>query len=315
MNDDVLEMLANSATTFAKSDPDRARRFRGQSTGFDRQAWRNIASQGWLSVLIPEERNGLGLGVAAAAVIARVLGRASLPEPFVATGVLAMACMGASESSEPWRSRLAQIMSGDSIVSVAWQDDRGSIDIGHSGVTGIKSKLGYELTGASRFVAVPRADAFIVYATGEDALVWVPADAPGLEVRLECCPDGSALAWLQFRQVTLPAEARLSRAGEASSILRTALDAALVANAAELLGIMDGALDMTLKYLRTRKQFGVPIGSYQSLQHRAVDLWIARELSEAAIHGRPGHWTIRHHLRISAPRRRAVQKRVRHNPR
>src|ERR1700676_5294309 len=126
MNEDVLEMLADSAAAFAKSDPDGARRFRGQSPSFDSQAWRHMASQGWLSVLIPEERNGLGLGLTAATVIARALGRAARPEPFVATGVLAMSCLAATARDEPWQARLAQLMSGDCIVSVAWQDERGS---------------------------------------------------------------------------------------------------------------------------------------------------------------------------------------------
>jgi alkylation response protein AidB-like acyl-CoA dehydrogenase len=111
----------------------------------------------------------------------------------------------------------------------------------------------------------------------------VPRGASGLRIDREPCPDGSELGKLLFSNVSLGAQDRLIHRAAAANVLQRAINAGLVACSAELLGIMDGALEKTLEYLRTRKQFGVPIGSFQALQHRAVDIWIQRELCEAAV--------------------------------
>jgi alkylation response protein AidB-like acyl-CoA dehydrogenase len=276
---DILDMLASSVSGFAKADPERVRRLRGVTPHIDREAWRKMAEHGWLAIIPAEECGGLGLGIVPAAVLARGLGRKALPEPFVPVAVLAAACLAAAPDCS---ARLADLMAGQLLVGTAWQDSLGSLSLDHAGVQSAALGSGFLLTGSARFVSVPDADAFIVYARGEAGLYWVPASTPGLAVVREQCADGSPLGWLSLNAV-VAADARFIAGRQAANVLGRAVDKALVACSAELLGVMDSVLDLTLDYLRTRRQFGVPIGSNQTLQHMAVDMWISREITEAAV--------------------------------
>ena len=114
-------------------------------------------------------------------------------------------------------------------------------------------------------------------------LHWIGCNAAGLSSRPEARADGSASARLGFDQVSASAATRVASSTCAGAALALALEHAMTAASAELLGVMDSALTLTLEYLRTRVQFGKPIGSYQALQHRAVDLYIQKELSRAAL--------------------------------
>lgn len=128
-------------------------------------------------------------------------------------------------------------------------------------------------------------DAFIVSARSARGLElhWIARDAAGLSCTPEIRADGSASARLSFDRVTASDATRLASNACAEAALVLALDHAAVAASAELYGVMDSALALTLDYLRTRVQFGKPIGSFQALQHRAVDLYIQKELSRAAL--------------------------------
>jgi alkylation response protein AidB-like acyl-CoA dehydrogenase len=285
MSDDILDMLHDSASAFAGADPGRARRHRGLAPYYDAQAWREIARQGWLSILVPEESGGLGLGIEPATIVARAFGRHALCEPFVAVGVLAAVSLAAAAQSDQAAAGLAGLLAGERTVGVCWQGVRGEIDPFDEAICVVEAAGRRALRGTGRFVAVPTADAFVVlaYHGEEAALYWVEADAPGLSIRHEAAADGTALGEMEFADVAVIDADRLVSGENAKAVLRRALDAAAIAVAAELLGVMDGALEMTTDYLRTRQQFGVAIGSFQSLQHRAVDLWIQREITEAAI--------------------------------
>jgi alkylation response protein AidB-like acyl-CoA dehydrogenase len=285
VNIDVLAMLADSVAVFARSDPSRARRLRGGDPPFGIVDWKRIAEQGWLSVLVPESQGGLGLGVSAASVIARELGRAALPEPFVPVAVMAATCLADCDDKSQWAATISALCAGNLIATMAWQDRMGNIDGDACGVTASEAGGETVLEGATRFVPVPSADAFVVSARGADGigLYWVARNLPGLVLTSEACPDGSALGDLSLNAVRLPRSECIVTSSRASAVLQRSLDVALVANAAELVGVMDTALALTLEYLRNRRQFGVAIGSFQALQHRSVDIWIQRQLAAAAV--------------------------------
>jgi alkylation response protein AidB-like acyl-CoA dehydrogenase len=267
-SDVTLELLSDVASSFAKRDPERVRALRDSGSQLDREMWRRIAGIGWLSMMVPEELDGANLGLAAAVILTRRLGRAAFLEPFVAAGVLAPLVLAAAED-DGREARIASVMSGELVVGVGW----------HGGVS---TEAGGRLTGHSRFVGVAGADAYVVGAHEPSGLglYWVPADADGLIVCAERFADGTFSAHLQLDDV---AGAALVSPARGQDLLSGALDAARIALAGELVGIADAALELTLDYLRQRKQFGRPIGAFQALQHRAVDMWMARELAGAAL--------------------------------
>jgi alkylation response protein AidB-like acyl-CoA dehydrogenase len=266
-DDSTLELIADVAASFAVRDAPRVRDLRDAGGQIDRAMWRRLAENGWLGALVPEELGGAGLSIDAVAIVARRLGFGAFPEPFVAAGVLAPLLLAAAHANGD---RLASVLAGEQIVGVGWQSD--GARIAHDG----------SLHGDSRFLGIGAADAYIVAAqhAGAIGLYWVVADAPGLTVTLEQCADGTRSAALGFDGVQADT---LVAAGAAQAPLAAALDTARIALAAELCGVMDATLELTLDYLCQRKQFGVRIGSFQALQHRAVDAWIQRELADAAL--------------------------------
>ena len=283
MTDDTLSMLADASSAFAVFDGKRVRALRGSDNGFDRGRWHAIAEQGWLAVLTPESRGGPGLGAAAANVIARRLGYALFPEPFVACGVMASVCIAETESGSANDARLARVLSGQTVAALAWQDDAGGLELAPP-VQASEGPSGTTLNGASRFVPVP-ADAYIVAARSAAgvALYWVDSTAKGIGLEREPRADGGSSIRLRLHDVRVAAGDRIAAPPVGARALQRAIDTAIAATGAELVGLAERMLEMTLEYLRTRQQFGKPIGSFQALQHRAVDLWIQGELAKAAV--------------------------------
>lgn len=263
-----LALLADFASTFTTLDAERVRALRNAGGWIDRDMWRRISETGWTSILVPEELDGAGLGVDAAVIVSRRLGRGAFPEPFVAGGVLAPMVLASAED-EHASARLQKLLAGEVLAGVGWSP-------------GITSSPGGSLHGASRFVGLAGADGYVVSVDQSEglALQWLDADAPGLSVTAERLADGSRTAWLTCEQARGESLVPAPRGGP---ILTRALDTARIVLAGELVGIADAALDLTLDYLRRRKQFGRPIGSFQVLQHRAVDMWMARQLAAAAL--------------------------------
>ena len=285
MSDDTLSMLADAAAAFAKPDSKRVRAARASAPGFDRKVWREMAEQGWFSVLVPEAQQGLGLGLEAAAAIAVRIGYAVYPEPFVAASVLTTAALARCDNPLPSASLLDAIASGERLVTLAWQNDAGELAPKTTAVRAREAGAARLLTGSCRFVRVAAADTFVVAAhvPGGLALYAIERTRAGLAIESEAAADGSASARLVLRDVAVSASDCVAGLGCAEAALAYALDAAILCSAAELTGIMERVLELTFDYLRTRKQFGKPIGSFQALQHRAVDIWIQKELSKAAL--------------------------------
>jgi alkylation response protein AidB-like acyl-CoA dehydrogenase len=285
MSDDTLRMLRDSAANFAKFDAARVRRLRATDPGFERSVWQEMAGMGWLGILVPEEHGGLGLNLGATLIIAEQLGRALYPEPYGASAVMATLALLHGDNIALKQRLLPQLAAGEIIASVAWQDERGGLDIDQCAVDVCKRSGKLVLDGTSRFVAAPGADAFVVAARSGQGLelYWIARDAAGLACEREARADGSASARLSFHAVDAVGGARVASLATSRAALQLAIDHATLTASAELLGLMDCALDTTLEYLRTRVQFGKPIGSFQALQHRAVDLYIQKELTRAAL--------------------------------
>jgi alkylation response protein AidB-like acyl-CoA dehydrogenase len=291
---DTLRMLEDAARTAVPFDAKRVRGWRDKVPCFDRDRWREMAAQGWLSILVPEDDGGLGLELDAAAAIAEVLGHAAAPEPFVAAGLVAPKLLAACPSSDARNERLAAVTDGQKIACVAYQNAAGALAFGATAVVARKSGGGYSLNGEYRFVPVPDADAFIapvVLDVGSDRsrpelcaaeLLWIDSSAPGIEIERETTADGGATGWVKLTNAEVPESARLA-GGDIWAMFDEAADCGTIGNCAELLGNMERCLELTLEYLKTRSQFGQQIGKFQVLQHRAVDLWMNKEVARHAL--------------------------------
>jgi len=286
---DQRRLLADSVADYCRrSDPlRRARALRDTDPGFDRSAWQEMASLGWLGVGVPEAWGGLGLTLAEQAVVARGVSAAVMPEPVTAAMIATRAIVGCTDGALK-ASLLDGIVGGAILPALAWQAAHGDIDPARCAVVAAPDPSApgaLLLDGSACFVVgASGADGFVVAVRTTDApaLCWVPAGTPGLSLSAHRLADGRPVADLCFERVGVPSGHRLAVGEAAREALAAALDEGQFAIAAELLGLSQRVLDMTLDYLRTRTQFGRPIGAFQALQHRAVDLYIHLRIGDAA---------------------------------
>ncbi|MCY1163857.1 MAG: acyl-CoA dehydrogenase [Pseudomonadota bacterium] len=285
MVNESAQLFADSAADYlgATDQRQRGRQLEDEGGGFERGTWRQMAELGWLSIMVPESDGGLGLGLIEVAAIAQEAGRHLLPEPFVEAGVHALALLCRLPAGKLRDELLAAIQTGDIVAGVAWQEHAGQLDASHSAIGTALDAAGLQLTGRKRFVRPGTgADGWLVLACsqGAAALVWVKADADGLQVHSEYGVDGSIMATLDFHAAPC---ALLAQGDTALSALQYANESARLAQAAELAGIARRSLELTREYMATREQFGKPIGSFQALQHRLVDGLVQVELASACL--------------------------------
>jgi alkylation response protein AidB-like acyl-CoA dehydrogenase len=195
-SDDTLRMLDDAASAFARPDAQRTRTARDQHRGCDPAVWRDIASMGWLAATLLEAQGGLGLGLRAGAAIAQRLGYAGYHEPFVGVGVMAVECLAACGADAA--PQLAAVIGGNQLAGLAWQPADGRLEPDATEVVCAQDGDRMILSGVCRFVAVARADIFIVAAKrgNELTLYRVPRSAAGLVLRQEAAADGSVLGHL-----------------------------------------------------------------------------------------------------------------------
>jgi alkylation response protein AidB-like acyl-CoA dehydrogenase len=281
------EMLSNSVTDFARGvDVARVRKLRDSKTECDRAVWKQMADLGWLGVLAPEQYGGMGLKLADMAIVAQGLARALVPEPLTAVAVLAARVLADSNNHSLKKKLLEGLVSGDILPAVAWQEEAGTLDVAKIRTQATPFEGGLRVNGSKRFVTgATNADGYIVSANSAAGmhLLWVPRDATGATMEFDTLADGRQSGTLTLSDVAVAKENVIHSGAAAAKSLARAIDHTAAIAGAELCGIMSRSLEMTLDYMKTRVQFGKPIGSFQSLQHRAVDLYIQQELSTAVL--------------------------------
>lgn len=239
----------------------RVRALRFGLPGFERSVWRQMAEMGWASLRGPEAAGGAGLGLVEACALMTELGGALVPEPLGP-------CMAVAPLLPP--DVLARVGDGGAVVLPAWQERADTLDPGAE-----TALAGGRVSGFKLFVPMAAgADLFLVAA--RDGLALVEAGAPGVALDTAHTQDGGHYGTLRLDGVPcrpVPGD------------LANALDDAALLAAASLLGVMERAFALTLDYMRTRKQFGRAIGSFQALQHRAADLQVQVALTRASIEG------------------------------
>ncbi|RYE91238.1 MAG: pimeloyl-CoA dehydrogenase small subunit [Myxococcales bacterium] len=280
---DDQRMLVDTVANFVRreSPVSRARKLRDDAIGYSRATWQKMGELGWLGLPFGEELGGLGGGMVDVALVLEQLGLGLVPEPYLSTVVLAGGALSRAGSAEQQARWLAPAVAGERTLALAYAERDGRYDPSAVATRAERDGEGYRLHGEKLFVLGGQdADAIVVTARdGEGvSLLVVERDAPGLQVRPVTTLDGRRAAVLRFEGVHVEAAARLGAAGEALPVIEAVLDDGAAAACAEGAGLARAVLDMTTDYLRTREQFGVKIGSFQVLQHRAVDMFIETEL-------------------------------------
>jgi alkylation response protein AidB-like acyl-CoA dehydrogenase len=269
----------------------RALRDSKDERGYSQELYQQMAELGWTAIPFDESQGGLGMGVAGAILITEAMGRTLAAEPFLPSILLAgqvLALGGNQAQRDAW---LTPAIAGEKVLALANQELRSRYDFTRVTTQAAAAGSGYKLNGEKHAVlAGARADAYIVSArtSGQNdsadgiSLFLVPADTAGVKVTRQTRIDSRNAAVVRFEDVQLPAAALIGERDRGAPLLENAIDRATVALCGEMLGAMKEAFDRTLSYLKERKQFGVLIGSFQALKHRAAKQFIEIELSRSA---------------------------------
>jgi len=265
-------------------------RIAGSAEGFSAELWNRFAELGIIGALFDEAEGGFGGGGFDIAVVFESLGRGLVVEPFLDTLMVGQAI--ARDGSEAQRATLAELIEGSRLVALAHGEPDGHYELSRVTTRAERNGNAWKLNGAKAVVQQgENASLFLVSARTEGAgdaeagitLFLVPRDAAGVSVRGYRKIDGGRAAEVTFDNVTLADGALLGASGEGFATLEYAISCGVLALCSEAVGAMDVTKDYTLEYLRTRKQFGVPIGSFQALQHRMADLLLEIEQARSAV--------------------------------
>ena len=267
-------------------DFDKRRKFSASSLGYSAEAWSQFAELGLLALPLPEAFGGLGGNAVDIMLVMEQFGQGLLLEPFLSTVVT---CGGLIRDAapEPMKQKLLpQIAAGTVKIALAAYEAAGRYDLSYVGCTAQESGGSWRLSGRKTVVLDgASADYFLVSARSSGSvgdrdgisLFLVPRDAQGLTVAAYPTQSGARAADLLLENVTVEGEALIGASSRAHPIIERAVDRAIAALCAEAVGIINALNQATLNYLKTRKQFGVPIGKFQALQHRMADMFIAAE--------------------------------------
>lgn len=255
--------------------------------GFSVGAWTQYAELGLLGVPFPEEFGGLGGSGVDVMAVMELVGEGLLLEPYWSTVVL---CGGLIRDSAPLAMKAAllpEIIAGRLQLALAAYEPGGRYDLGHVDCTAVRAGDGWRLSGQKTVVLdAPSANYFVVSARVETApagggsaiaLFLVPRAASGVSLVSYPTQSGGRAGDLRLADVLVGDDALVSAPGEGLAALERAADLGIAALCAESLGIVTALNQATLGYLKSRKQFGAPIGTFQALQHRMADLYIAGE--------------------------------------
>ncbi len=257
------------------------------ATGFSRDLWKQFAEMGFTGILIGEDQGGLGLGHVEAGVVLEEIGRNLSPSPFLSTAVAAVEALKGTGHAERW---YPGILKGETVAALAI--DEGAKHRSSVGLKAERAGNGFRLSGRKQFVTHGHvADLLIVAARTAGAaddeagvtLFAVPQGAAKMSVTPERLADSSLAARIEFDGVEVDADAVIGEVDAGRDPLGRLLRAGRTGAAAEMLGVGAGAMDMTVNYLKERKQFGTLIGSFQALQHRAAHLYSEMEVARAAV--------------------------------
>ncbi|MCP5039607.1 MAG: acyl-CoA dehydrogenase [bacterium] len=294
LSEDQL-ILHDMAKSFfdEKSPMERMRALRDTSddTGFTRELWKEMGELGWIGILLPEAFGGADMGYGELGVVLSECGRALAPEPFISTVLLGgnAILLGGSEPLQ--KDLLPDVCTGDRILAMAFQE-QGRFTPYAVETRATKDGGGFKIRGEKLFVLDGHvADQIVTVArtsgsSGERdglSLFVVDTSAAGVEVQRTQMLDGRNAARVRFEDTAVDAARVLGELDAGADVLDTVLDRATIGLCAEMLGTFEEAFERTLEYLKNREQFGVKIGTFQALRHRASEMYGELEFARSVV--------------------------------
>jgi len=262
------------------------KKYAKEKGGWSKAVWSKLAEQGLLGLPFSEEEGGFGGGAVETMIVMEALGRALVLEPYLATVVIGGGFLRHGGSAAQKAAHVPGIVDGSKTLAFAQLEKNSRYDLADVATTAKKKGDGWIIDG-EKFVVLngETADTFIVTARTKGGqrdrngigVFLVPANAKGVSRKGYPTQDGLHAADVTFTGVEVGADAVLGDAENGLPLVEQVVDDARIALCAEAVGAMDESLKTTVEYIKTRKQFGVPIGSFQVLQHRAADMFVALE--------------------------------------
>jgi acyl-CoA dehydrogenase len=297
LNEDQ-QLLKQTAGDFVKKESPvtRIREIRDgeDEIGFSRDLWGRMAELGWQAILIPEEYGGLGLGYQEFACVLEECGRKLVPEPLLSTVLLGANAIVLGGSEAQKSELLPKVADGSLLMTLAYQEHGSRYTTSKVATRAERAGDGYRLSGEKILVLDGHvADKIVVSARTSGAqddregvsAFLIDRDAPGVEIVRQATMHLRNSAIVRLVEVEVGADALVGAEGAAVELLDAVIDRATVGISAEMIGASLEAFEITLEYLKTRKQFGVLIGTFQALKHRAAEMFVELELGRSAIAG------------------------------
>lgn len=292
-------LLAESVSKFVERHYADAARAAMATTPLNEPLWTEISELGWLMLPFSEDYGGLrGSGETGAGdmvVLFEALGPGLMVEPIAASAILAGSLIYDSPRAQMHQSEIAEIASGSMRAAPALHEARARHDLTYCETTAEKTGDGWVLNGAKTMaLGAPSAHRIVVLARVEGSpgdgasglgLFAVSADTPGVSITPYRLRDDHWAADVELHQASVPDDAMLAGPSEADRVLATALAKARLCLCAESVGLTQRALEATIAYVKDRRQFGQPIGTFQVVQHYLVEMSNALEQARSLLYG------------------------------
>ncbi len=288
------EMIVDAVAKFVSNDSpvERFRKLRETEIGWEPSVWKSMAEYGWLGVAIPEAQGGYGGTFVDMALILEQLGKGLVPEPYIASVVLAGSLLSSHGSEAQIAKFLTPMIEGDTSLALAYTERQSRYNLADCLTRAEARGDTFVLSGEKVWVLNGHAADHVIVAArtaGEQldphgiTLFIVDANAKGLERTRVPGMDGQRTGVLRLNGVEVGADRVLGEVGAGLPLLEWAVDRGAAAACAEGQGELQELFDRTIAYLKERKQFGVPIGTFQALQHRATDMYAEVELGRSSM--------------------------------
>ncbi len=288
-------LLQNSIQRFIEKDYsfDQRQKLIKTEEGFSRENWASFAELGWLGLPFSEAAGGYGGGPIETMIMMEEFGKGLVVEPYLSTILLAGKFIELGGSSAQIESILGEIINGSKLGAFAFVEPQARFNLADIATTAEKTDQGYTLNGFKGVVlGGPSADFFVLPARTSGAqrdldgvtLFVVNADAKGLSRRNYACVDGLRASELTVENVQVDNNAVIGEQGKGYALIEQVVDSAIMAVGAEAVGAMEVLYKTTVEYCKTREQFGQPIGKFQVLQHRMVDMFVEHEQTKSLVY-------------------------------